>query len=273
MAGGVSTAALAAAVCDAGGLGFLAGGYKSAHAMGREITELRTLTDAPFGVNLFVPGPQDTDIAAFERYRAELEPEARRYGVELAQPPAHDDDEFEQKLSVLITERVPVAGFTFGCPPAPVIERLHEAGIEAVVTVTSAQEAAIAASAGADVLCVQGPEAGGHRGGFTPLPAEQAQIGLLPLTTLVRQAVDVPLIAAGGIADGHAVAAALACGALAAQLGTAFLRTPQSGAHPLHKAALIDPGFPGTSVTSAFTGRPARCLTNRFAAAHRGPVP
>jgi nitronate monooxygenase len=206
MAGGVSTTALAAAVCNAGGFGFLAGGYKSARAVREEIAELRSMTGAPFGVNLFVPGPQNTDAAGLDSYRAELEPEAERYGVALKPPPAHDDDEFEEKLAVLLAERVPVASFTFGCPPAIAIDWLHAAGIEAVVTVTSVAEAASAARSGADVLCVQGSEAGGHRGGFAELPAEDAHIGLLPLTAMIRETVALPLIAAGGIADGYGVA-------------------------------------------------------------------
>lgn len=272
MAGGVSTPALAAAVANAGGLGFLAGGYKTAEAMRKEIHELRTLTDRPFGVNVFVPGDKTVDEEALERYRAVLEAEAGRLGVPVGEP-IWDDDDWEAKLDVLLEERVPVVSFTFGCPDKAVIAALQRAGSFVMVTVTSREEACMAAEAGADALCVQGAEAGGHRASFgNGLEADEAA-GLFPLLADVRAAVRIPLVAAGGIMDGRGIAAALKAGASAVQLGTAFLRCPESGAHPLHKQALADPRFTETEVTRTFTGRWARGLANRFMAEYRALAP
>jgi nitronate monooxygenase len=263
MAGGVSTPQLAAAVSQAGGLGFLAGGYKTADAMREEIMALRKLTDAPFGVNIFVPSGDEVNFEAVSRYRERLEMEARRLGVNLGEPKA-DDDDWSAKIEVLLEQRVPVVSFTFGCPSPEVIAELKNRGSCVVVTVTSPQEAIMAKQAGAEALCVQGQEAGGHRATFHINDSVHENLSLLVLLRLVSEVVDLPLIAAGGIMHGRDVAAVLTAGACAAQLGTAFLRCPESGAHPVHKNALIDPSFSSTAVTRAFTGRPARGLVNRF---------
>ncbi|GAJ58755.1 oxidoreductase [Geobacillus thermoleovorans B23] len=272
MAGGVSTPKLAAAVSNAGGLGFLAGGYKTAEAMRKEIHKLRTLTDRPFGVNVFVPGDKTVDEKALERYRAVLESEAERLGASVGEPKWEDDD-WAAKLDVLLQERVPVVSFTFGCPDKEVIAALQKAGSFVIVTVTAVEEAEMAAEAGANALCVQGAEAGGHRASFGNDPEQDEALELFPLLARVRAAVQVPLVVAGGIMDGRGIAAALKAGASAVQLGTAFLRCPESGAHPLHKQALADPRFVETAVTRAFTGRPARGLVNRFMAEYRAMAP
>ncbi|WJP99018.1 nitronate monooxygenase [Geobacillus stearothermophilus] len=272
MAGGVSTPELAAAVSNAGGLGFLAGGYKTAEAMRKEIHELRTLTDRPFGVNVFVPGDKTVDEEAVERYRVALAAEAERFGASVGEPKWEDDD-WAAKLDVLLQERVPVVSFTFGCPDKEVIAALQKAGSFVIVTVTAVEEAEMAAEAGANALCVQGEEAGGHRASFGNDPEQDEALELFLLLARVRAAVRVPLAAAGGIMDGRGIAAALKAGASAVQLGTAFLRCPESGAHPLHKQALADPRFVETAVTRAFTGRPARGLVNRFMAEYRALAP
>lgn len=272
MAGGVSTPKLVAAVSQAGGLGFLAAGYKTADAMREEIRTVRTLTDEPFGVNLFVPSREDVDFEAVLQYRNRLEGEARRRGVELGEPVA-DEDDWEAKLEVLLKEPVPVVSFTFGCPPPDVIDALKKRGSCVVVTVTTPQEAIAAHRAGADALCVQGVEAGGHRASFRNRLSAEEDYPLLVLLRLVRQEVPLPLLAAGGIMHGRHVAAVLAAGACAAQMGTAFLRCPESGAHPVHKAALVDPRFTSTALTRAFTGRRARGLVNRFMREHDAAAP
>ncbi|MGX4656887.1 nitronate monooxygenase [Micromonospora sp. SCSIO 07396] len=264
MAGGASTPALVGEVSAAGGLGFLAAGYRSPADLRADLVQVRARTGALFGVNVFVPATSATDPVALDRYRLALAGEAQRYGVTLGDPPVGDTDGWEEKLALLVEERVPLVSFTFGCPSPSVVDRFHEVGTAVVGTVTSADEARVCSRAGVDVLVVQGPEAGGHRASFTPEPSQGNGVGLLPLLAEVRDAVDLDLIAAGGIMDGGAVAAVLAAGAGAAQLGTAFLRTPESGAHPRHQAALVDPRFSSTSVTLAFSGRPARGLTNRF---------
>lgn len=263
MAGGVSTPALAAAVSNAGGLGFLAGGYKKAEEMREEIVAVRELTDKPFGVNVFVPSEEDVDENALLRYRQVLEKEAERFGVQLGEA-KWDDDDWEAKLAVLVEEKVPVVSFTFGCPSPDIIAKLKDNGSFVIVTVTSTEEALIAKQAGANALCVQGPEAGGHRASFRNNAASHENASLLVLLQQIREAVDIPLIAAGGIMSGRDIAAVLAAGACAAQLGTAFLRCPESGANPLHKNALVDPNFQSTAVTRSFTGRFARGLVNRF---------
>jgi nitronate monooxygenase len=164
-----------------------------------------------------------------------------------------------------------MVSFTFGCPERAVLDAFAKAGTYTVVTVTSPAEAVAAELAGADAVCVQGVEAGGHQGTHRDFPqADCSGIGLLTLIPQVREAVRLPMVAAGGLMRGGQIAAVLAAGADAAALGTAFLVCPESGASPLHKQAVTDPVFTRTEVTRAFTGRPARGLLNRFVREH-GP--
>ncbi|WP_171161680.1 nitronate monooxygenase [Streptomyces sp. I05A-00742] len=273
MAGGGSCPPLAAAVSEAGGLGFLAAGYKTPAAMYEEIKQLRARTSRPFGVNLFMPQPPAADPAAVEVYAEQLAGEATWYDTPLCDWDRATDDAYEAKLAILLDDPVPVVSFTFGCPSADDLAALAAAGTRTVVTVTSVAEARAAREAGADALCVQGIEAGGHQGTHRDDPQADgagAGAGLLALLTEVRETVPLPLIAAGGLMRGAQIAAVLAAGARAAQLGTAFLVCPESGASDLHKRALTDPLFTGTEVTRAFSGRPARGLVNRFIREH-GP--
>ncbi|MEU1284628.1 nitronate monooxygenase [Kitasatospora sp. NPDC005856] len=266
MAGGPSTPELVAAVNRAGGLGFLAAGMKSAAGMSEQIAAVRRSTDRPYGVNLFVPG-RPGDGAAVAAYRERLRPEAERWGVTLPEETAPDRDDWEAKLAALLADPVPVVSYTFGLPTAEEAAALRAAGTTQVATVTTPQEARAAEAVGMDALCVQGPEAGGHRGTHrvTDQPGELPLLRLLPA---VREVTGLPLIAAGGLGDGPAVAAALRAGAVAVQLGTALLRSDESGAPAAHRAALVE--LPETVVTRAFTGRPARGLRNAFIDRH-GP--
>jgi nitronate monooxygenase len=271
MAGGVSNAQLAAAVGTAGGLGFLAAGYKTPEAMYEEIRHLRDLTSRPFGVNLFLPQPPTADRSAVAVYAEQLAGEAAWYATEPGDPDQGADDAYDAKVAILLEDPVPMVSFTFGCPERAVLEAFARAGTYTVVTVTSPAEALAARWAGADALCVQGVEAGGHQGTHRDDPRlDCAGTGLLALIPQVREAVPLPLIAAGGLMRGGQIAAVLAAGADAAALGTAFLVTPESGASPLHKRAVTDPVFARTALTRAFTGRPARGLLNRFVREH-GP--
>lgn len=273
MAGGASCPHLAATVSGAGGLGFLAAGYKTPEAMHEEIEQVRGLTDRPFGVNLFMPQPANADPAAVAAYRERLTGEAARYETSLGDPDTGSDDAYDAKLAVLLDHPVPVVSFTFGCPTRAVLDALAKVGTRTVVTVTSPVEAQTAQWAGADAVCVQGVEAGGHQGSYSDDPAADgtgAGLGLLSLITLVREYVQVPIIAAGGMMRGSQIAAALAAGAAAGQMGTAFLVCPESGANTLHKRAMTDPLFGRTELTRAFSGRPARGLVNRFLREH-GP--
>ena len=283
MAGGPSTPELVAAVSSAGGFGFLAGGYLTADQLADDIARTRTLTDAPFGVNVFVPRASVAKIAELQAYRLELLPEAARYGVdlpeitlaasELTEPEADgaaiddDTDAWDAKLAVLEASGPAVASFTFGLPPTAVIERLHTAGIVVVATVTSVAEAVQAINAGVDALCAQGPGAGGHRGTFDPAAALATQ----PLERLLESLValtDLPIIAAGGLSSSADVHRVLSHGAVAAQAGTAYLLAPEAGTKTAHRTALGSTEFVDTAVTRAFSGRAARGLVNRFLQAH-----
>lgn len=268
LAGGASTTELTAAVLNAGAFGFLAAGYRSPEAVFADIAALRERTDAPYGLNIFVPD-EAVEPDSYSGYLSEIRPEASRYGVGLGQA-RYDDDSFAAKLDLAVSERVPVVSFTFGCPDAAVIERLHDAGCEVWVTVTDPDEAEAAAAAGSDALVVQGSEAGGHRGSFLDRD-DREDYGLVALLQLVTDRVEVPLVAAGGIATGAGVAAVLALGARAAQLGTAFLRCPEAGTSAAHRAALRGTGR--TRLTRAFTGRSARGIENRFLAEHSATAP
>ena len=253
MGGGPSTPELAAAVADAGGLGFLAAGYKTVDAVRADIEALRALTERPFGVNLFAPpSPAADDVGPFA---ARLRAEAERYGAPVGEP-RHDDDGWDDKLALMAELRVPVVSFTFGCPPPEVLDGLGETWI----TVTTPAEARIAAEAGADALVVQGVEAGGHRASFDD--SAPGEIGLLALLELVCAAVDLPLVATGGIATGRGIAAVLAAGAAAAQLGTAFMLCDEAATAPAHREAIAGDG--DTALTRAFTGRTARGVVNRW---------
>ncbi|MEA2179554.1 MAG: nitronate monooxygenase, partial [Solirubrobacteraceae bacterium] len=267
MGGGASTPALAAAVSNAGGLGSLAAGYKTPEAVREEIAAVRSLTARPYAVNIFTP-PGDSDPQEVERYAARLAADAARLGIVLGRP-KHDDDGWEAKLALVAEERVPIVSFAFGCPTREVLDELRAAGSETWVTVTTPAEAREATRAGADALVVQGVEAGAHRGSFDDHAS--GDVGLLALLQLVRAQVDLPLVAAGGIATGAGVAAVLAAGAEAAALGTAFLRTTEAGTAAVHRAA-IGTEEP-TALTRAFTGRTARGIANRFLLDHSAEAP
>ncbi|WP_432152264.1 nitronate monooxygenase [Streptomyces sp. bgisy029] len=271
MAGGASGPQLAAAVAEAGGLGFLAAGYKTTDGMYNEIKQLRRLTGGPFGVNLFMPQPALADPSAVEVYRHQLAGEAAWYETPLGDPDGCGDDGYEAKVAILLEDPVPAVSFTFGCPARDTLDAFAKAGTYTIVTVTSAEEAQGAQWAGADAVCVQGVEAGGHQSTHRDDPqVDQTGTGLLSLVTQVRETVQIPIVATGGLMRGSQIAAVLAAGADAAQLGTAFLICPESGAHLLHKQALTNPLFVRTELTRAFSGRPARGLVNRFVREH-GP--
>ncbi len=267
MAGGPSTPALVIAAAEAGALGFLAGGYKTAVDMASEIARVRSATSEAFGVNLFVPGQATREPEALSAYVARLEKEAGDLGAKVGEA-RWDDDAYGAKLEVLLVDPPPVVSFTFGCPSTDAVKALQAAGALVAVTVTTPDEAVLAQRAGADCLCLQGAEAGAHRGSFTNDTGPAQDHPRAALLARVRGSSDLPLIAAGGLGSPHDVAAVLAAGATQAQLGTAFLRCTESGAHPLYKAALADPRFSSTAITRAFSGRRARSLVNDFMRAH-----
>jgi nitronate monooxygenase len=294
MAGGPSTPELVIAATRAGAVGFLAAGYKTPAALLAEVAAVRAATAEPFGVNLFMPGAPAADPDALAEYLRTLRAEAARGGAGnsgtgddraegeqtasatrgRSAPLAPlgeatwDDDGFSEKVAALLADPPPLVSFTFGCPAAEVTAAFRGAGTVVAVTVTSPGEAAAAAAAGATALCVQGYEAGAHRGSFTNDDAPGRDYGLLSLIGEVAAVTGLPQLAAGGITGPRQVSAVLAAGAVAAQCGTAFLRCPESGAHPVHKAALADPRYTATTLTRAFSGRWARGLVNDFIRRH-----
>lgn len=274
MAGGASTPALVTAVARAGGLGFLAGGYLSTAAFASQLDSMQGLA-FPFGVNLFVPSGIPIDQVAVAEYAELIAPEFARYDlVEPALDFGVDDDHWSGKVDLLVAEPVAVVSFTFGLPPAGDVARLKSAGTTLLFTVTSPNEAVAAVAAGADGLIVQCAAAGGHSATFTPA-ARPAPTSLAELVRRVGAAVSarVPLLAAGGIGAAESARDAVAAGATAVVVGTALLRTHESGANQVHKNALADPARAETIVTNAFTGRPARALANAFTLAYTRVAP
>lgn len=269
MAGGPSTPSLAAAVSGAGGLGFLAAGYQAPGAVLADIGATRDLTQQPFGVNVFAPSGGPADRATVDRYADRLRDQAAALGVMLGDP-RFDEDHYQQKVELLVQEKVAVVSFTFGCPAPSVVQRLQKVGTAVWVTVTDPQEAVQAAAAGADALVVQGVEAGGHRGSFADSD-DHEDYGILALLSLVGARVDLPLMAAGGIATGSALAGVLAAGATAGAIGTAFLRCPEAGTTAPYRHAVTQPRR--TGLTRAFSGRLARGLVNTFQAEHTAAAP
>lgn len=267
MAGGPSTPALAAAVSNAGGLGFVAAGYKAPEAVATDMEAVRALTTAPFGVNLFVVEQYQPDASALAAYRRSLEPVAAHFDVSLGEP-RWDDDAWQAKLELVRDARPDMVSFTFGCPSASVLRQLTDLGVHSAVTVTTVAEAREAVARGAASLVVQGPRAGGHRGTWDP-EAVPDETQLLDLVAAVRAAVDVPLAAGGGIHDAQGVRSLMAAGAAAAQVGTAYLLADEAGTNPTHRAALEDPALEDTALTRAYTGRWARGLANAFMRAHQ----
>ena len=265
---GVSTPAMAAAVSEAGGLGAIGVGATDAETAREMIRAVRTASDRPFNVNVFCHRPAVHDSTREAAWLNRLAPVFSRYG---ALPPSGLREiytsfvEDDAMLAMLLEERPKVVSFHFGIPAAPRIAALREAGIVLLATATSLGEAKIIAGAGIDGVVAQGFEAGGHRGVFDPDACDDC-LGTLALTRLLVQALDMPVIAAGGIMDGAGIAACLRLGASAAQLGTAFVGCAESAADAGYQAALFSAAAEHTAMTRAISGRPARCLANKFTA-------
>lgn len=274
MAGGVSSPLLVAAVSDAGGLGMLAGGYRTPEALVADLVHVRDLTDRPCGVNLFVP--HQLDRAHLEpqvtAYRHQLEEDARALGAPLPVPSWGDTDHWEDKVTLVETLAPPVVSCTFGVPPRAVVRRWQAAGCEVHVTVTDEEEALAAAEAGADVLVVQGAEAGGHRGTHDP-GREPNHLDHLGLLDAVRPLTHLPLVAAGGVTTSGDTARALGAGAGAVQVGTALLLATEAGTARTYRAALRDPSLTERVHTRAFTGRVGAALRNDFVDRHGHHTP
>lgn len=275
---GVSTPAMAAAVNAAGGLGGIALGASTPGLAGEMLAELRARTDRPFNVNLFVHAPPRIDRAREAAWCEALRPSFSAFGAEppeILRPVYPSFREDDAMLALLVEARPAWVSFHFGLPAPAQVTALKQAGCRLLASVTSLAEAQAAERAGMDALIAQGYEAGGHRGVFDP-DAPDDRLGTLALTRLLVTRTTLPVIAAGGIMDGAGVSAALALGAAAAQLGTAFIACPESAADAAYRATLMGEGAAHTVMTRAISGRPARCLPNRFttlAEALVAPVP
>jgi len=256
---GVDTPRLAAAVSEAGGLGSIAVGAIGAAAARQRIRETRSLTTGPFNVNVFCHPPPRRDSAAERRWLQRLADGANRVEAALPavlEPPYPSFNEDDEMLDVLLEQRPATVSFHFGLPSADRIDALHDAGIVLMASATTVREALVLEAAGIDVIVAQGWEAGGHRGNFLDLDADG--VGTVALVPQVVDAVDRPVIAAGGIVDGRGLAAVLALGAAGVQLGTAFIGCQPSAAPAEHRAALAESARSGTRVTRVLSGRPAR---------------
>lgn len=268
---GVSTPALAATVSQAGALGSIGVGATDALGARAMIEQVREHTYRAFNVNVFVHGPAPPDAVRETEWLAWLSPLFVKFGA--APPPvlrtiyrsfAEDAD----MLAMLVKTAPPVVSFHFGLPPASALSALRERGIVLLATATGLAEARAIEAAGIDAIVAQGIEAGGHRGVFDPAAPDEA-LGTMALTRLLVRNTRLPVIAAGGIMDGAGIAAALDLGAVAAQLGTAFITCPESAADEGYRAALAGPGAEHTVLTSLISGRPARVIANRFTALAR----
>ena len=262
MSGGPTTPQMVIAAARAGGLGTLAAGYKTVGDLEAQIAEVRAEGIA-FGVNVFAPNPLPVDHDAYRRYAAKIQRRADRFGVQLPAEPIEDTDAYDAKIELLLDAPVPMVSFTFGIPTQAVIARLRRAGSVVAQTVTTGAEAARAQAAGVDVLIGQAPAAGGHSATLSPL-TEPRRIGIVDLLHEIRSQTSLPVIVAGGLATTISVADVIRAGAIAAAVGTALLRSAESGASSTYQAALGDPARTETVVTHCFSGRPARGLRNAF---------
>ncbi len=261
---GVQGSALAAAVCNAGGLGSLPCAMLSPDAMRAELTALAQATDRPFNVNFFCHTSPAPDTAKEQAWRQALMPFYSEFGIDpgtIAEGPGRLP--FSAEAAAVLAEFKPaVVSFHFGLPSVELLDRVKKSGAKVLSSATTVDEALWLQAHGADAIIAQGLEAGGHRGMF--LTEElTTQLGTLALIPQVVRAVHLPVIAAGGIADAQGVAAAMALGASGVQIGTAYMLCPEASTSQVHRAALASPDARHTALTRLFTGRPARGIMNR----------
>ncbi|SOC39087.1 NAD(P)H-dependent flavin oxidoreductase [Salinicoccus kekensis] len=260
---GSTTPELVAAVANQGGLGSIGAGYYTPEKLRRDIEDTQALTDKPFAVNLFVPEYNEVTITQIEHMKEILSPYDEALGITPDDPTVSRDDTFLRLIDIIIESGVKICSFTFGIPETLVIKKLQAAGMTLIGCATTVEEAVINAQAGMDMVVVQGFEAGGHRGSFLK-NALDSNVGTMALVPQAADAVDIPVIAAGGIMDGRGIYASLILGADAAQLGTAFLTTEESAAPDIHKNVILASEEADTVLTNVFSGKYARGLRNEF---------
>ena len=260
---GASPPELVSAVSNAGGLGSLAAAILEPAVIIEKVKQVRARTPGPFNVNLFVLQQARPDIGEVARAQAYLQPSRATLGLASAPTPTQWAPDFPSQLEAVLSCAPPVVSFTFGLIDPDTVSRFQRAGSRVIGTATTVAEARAWEDVGADAVCVQGAEAGGHRATFLG-DFEQSSIGLMALVPQVAQAITCPMIAAGGIMTGRAIAAALTLGADAAQLGTAFLSCPESGIAPAWRDRLLRADDDSTRLTRTFSGRYARGIVNDF---------
>ncbi|MCJ1909552.1 NAD(P)H-dependent flavin oxidoreductase [Planococcus ruber] len=264
MAGGPTTAELVAAVCEAGGLGTLGAAYLTPEDLRKAIRQIKERTSQPFAVNIFSESSED-DYSRLAEVQQALNPFRKELGIEEIPAAYASPNWSRQQFDICLELQVPIISTAFGCLPTEQTIMAKEQGIRLIAMATTVREAIEAEQAGVDAIVAQGSEAGGHRGTFSleehPMGALVGTISLVPQ---IVDAVKVPVIAAGGIADGRGLIASLALGAKGVQMGTRFLLAAESGASSSHKQAVAESTEESTVITKSFSGRPARGLRNRF---------
>jgi nitronate monooxygenase len=263
MAGGLVTPELVAAVSNAGGLGSYPGGYLHPDLIDSAIKKIRSLTNKPFAVNLFIPEKVAEGAAPSPRVVQKLSEMATEVGVAGPGAPAHESFTFEDQLAVVMDNGVPVFSFTFGMPDPAQIEVLRRKGVAVMGTATSVAEARKLEEAGCSAVAAQGIEAGGHRGTFPETP-HLPMTGTIALVPQIADNVRIPVVASGGIMDGRGIVAALALGASAVQMGTAFLSAAEASVPEAWLQAIKQSDDTSTVLTRVYTGKYARGIKNRF---------
>jgi nitronate monooxygenase len=266
---GGSTALLAATVSNAGGLGSFGANDLAPKEITGVAAEIRKLTDRPFGMNLWVStfdaGGETLDAKTHDRVLKMLAPYYKELGVEMPECPVNRAQSFDDQVSALIEAKPAVFSFVFGIPSSEILRECKAKGIITAGAASTVDEAVALEAAGVDLVVASGFEAGGHRPSFLR-PADESLVGTFALVPQIADAVGIPVVAAGGIADGRGIVAALNLGADAVQVGTAFLACDESGAHPLHRKLLFQNDAKHTGLSRAYTGRLARGIHHRFAA-------
>ena len=268
MAGGVTTSNLVAEVSNSGGIGMIGAGYMTPGQIREQIREIKQLTSSPFGINLFVPNEFTYTENEIKSASKLLQPICEQLHIDQndrTEIPTskHLFETFYEQIKIVIEEKLPVCSFTFGVPSIELIAELKQHNIILMGTATTVEEAVEIEKLGMDMVVVQGSEAGGHRGDFMG-EDQESLIGLMSLIPQVVDHVSIPVIAAGGIMDGRGLMAAICLGAKGVQMGTAFLTCIESGAHKVHKEAILHAKEDQLVLTRAFSGKWARGINNKF---------
>ncbi|MCA1009562.1 NAD(P)H-dependent flavin oxidoreductase [Halobacillus halophilus] len=263
MAGGVTTPELVASVSNEGGMGTIGAGYLHPDELTEKIMAVQQSTSKTFGVNMFVPETPRYCSNQVTRARQLLQPYEQELQIKPREIPEMSETHFEEQVNTILKLHVPVCSFTFGVPDKTLVKELHKNGVKVIGTATTVEEAVINEQAGVDIITAQGSEAGGHRGTFHG-SHDQGMIGTMSLVPQMVDEVGIPVLAAGGIMDERGIAASLMLGAQGVQMGTAFVTSLESGAKEQHKQAILQAKESDTTITSVFSGKPARGLENEF---------